>query len=277
MNLFYAMGGGMGHLYRTWIFIQQFQITDFKIVTANPLAKQFFVDDQIFLLDPHHYKASWSHFEKIILKQKISALYVDTFPVGIEGELALLLKSTRAYYLARRMRWPQYQHLAENVKVKFVKVYRLETLEPPHEAFIQQQANEIIPLQLNYPAASPAHIPLEYIPAARPLWLVVHAFDADETEQLLRYAREVASVTSKKPFFVILSDQKIRIADGICLSYFPAVDWFPLAEKIFVAGGFNTVQQALPYLDKVIFMPFPRKFDDQAWRVHAFSVQELMP
>ncbi|HAA15445.1 MAG TPA: hypothetical protein DCE41_28590, partial [Cytophagales bacterium] len=44
-------------------------------------------------------------------------------------------------------------------------------------------------------------------------------------------------------------------------------DWFPHVDRIFCGGGFNTLQQVLPYREKVKALPFPRRFDDQAERI----------
>jgi hypothetical protein len=269
MTLFYAMGGGMGHVYRIWVFIQHFKITNYKIICSNPLVRKLFTEEQIIFLDPDPYEASWEKFVQDTLPTlNVSALYVDTFPGGIVGELSGLSFNFPVFYVARRIRWQHYQDLIEDFNVSFSKVYLLEPLESTHEAFIHQHSVQSEPLYLNYPDGSVKSIPTELIPVQKPLWLIVHAFDTEETEALLRYAKDVASITQSNPYVVVLSDQPIEVHEGTCLSYFPAVDWFPLAEKIFTAGGFNTVQQALPYLDKVVFMPFPRKFDDQAWRIN---------
>jgi hypothetical protein len=272
MNLFYAIGGGMGHLYRTRIFINHFQITELKIITSNPLARNLFAEEQIVFLNPDGYLASWKNFTQTLPTINVTAWYMDTFPTGITGEFTNLVINSPVHYIARRMRWHNYEGFVKNFKHSFAKVYKLESLEPEHEVFIQQHAEAIEHLSLNYPVASPSNIPRDLIPAQQPLWLVVHAFDQTETEQLIQYANEVAAITQQKPYFVVLSDQTVVVPNGIHLTYFPAADWFPLAEKIFVAGGFNTVQQVLPFLDKVMFLPFPRKFDDQAWRVNSVKI-----
>lgn len=272
MNLFYAMGGGMGHLYRTRIFINHFQITEFKIITSNPLAWNLFAEEQIVLLNPDGYLASWKSFTQTLPTINVTAWYMDTFPTGIMGEFTNLTINFPVHYIARRMRWHSYEEFVKDFRHSFTKVYKLESLETAHEVFIQQHSEAIEHLSLNYPVASPSNIPRHLIPSQQPLWLVVHAFDHNEAEQLIRYASEVAAITQQKPYFVVLSDQTVAVPNGIHLTYFPAADWFPLAEKIFVAGGFNTVQQVLPFLDKVMFLPFPRKFDDQAWRVNSVKI-----
>jgi len=268
MKLFYAMGGGMGHVYRTWVFIRHFQITEYKIISSNPSVKKFFAEDQIIFLDPEHFEDSWEKFVQVSLPiLNVSAFYVDSFPAGIIGELCQLSLNAPVYYIARRMRWKKYEELTSGFNLSFSKVYQLEPLEPEHEDFIRQHSLEIAPLRLHYPVGSVANIPPELIPSHRPIWLIVHAFHKEETETLLQYARDVARLENINPCFVVLSDQTIDVFGGMCVQYFPAADWFSLADKIFMAAGFNSVQQATPHLDKVAFFPFPRKYDDQAWRV----------
>lgn len=270
MNLFYAMGGGMGHVYRTSIFIQHVKITEYKVISANPLVRKLFTEDHIIFLDADRYEESWNAFVHTTLPTlPASALYVDTFPAGITGELSTLVVNFPVYYIARRMRWKNYADLTSGLTLSFSKVFQLEPLESDHEVFIQDRSSEIVSLRLRYPAGSVANIPKELIPTHRPVWLIVHAFDRAEIETLFQYAKDVARLEKTNPCFVVLSDQGIAVSEGICIPYFPAADWFPLADKIFIAAGFNSVQQATPYFDKVTFFPFPRKYDDQAWRVAA--------
>lgn len=268
MNLFYAMGGGMGHVYRTWVFIQHFQISEYKVISANPLVRKLFTDDKIILLNSDRYEESWNVFaHTTLLTLNPSALYVDTFPAGINGELSTLEVNFPVYYLARRIRWKNYEELTSGFTLSFSKVYQLEPLESIHEDFIRNHSSEIERLCLHYPVGSIKNIPKELIPPHRPLWLIVHAFHKEETETLLQYAKDVARLEKINPYFVVISDQTLAVSEGMCIQYFPAVDWFPLADKIFMGAGFNSAQQALPYLNNVIFFSFPRKYDDQAWRL----------
>lgn len=268
MNLFYAMGGGMGHVYRTWVFIQHFQFSEYKVLSSNPLVRKFFSDNHIIFIDSENYENQWNTFVHVTLPAlNPSALYVDTFPAGINGELSNLVINFPIYYIARRMRWKKYEESTSGFSHSFSKVYRLEPLEPEHENFIRSHSSEIISLRLHYPEGSVMNIPQKLLPPHKPVWLIVHAFHKEETETLYQYAKDVARLEKINPSFVVLSDQTIEVSEGMCVPYFPAADWFPVADKIFMAAGFNSVQQAIPYLEKVTFFPFPRKYDDQAWRV----------
>jgi hypothetical protein len=267
MKLFYAMGGGMGHLCRVSLFIQQFRIADYKILTANPLANTFFDAQNILFLPPETYPSAVANFFEIDFpKLRVSDLYIDTFPSGLLGEVPFdELGAVKVHYLARRLIWEKYRHLA-NEKCRFSTTYQMEPLEEEHGQFLASRTDKLIQLALDYSGPDARRIPAHQIPNKRPIWLVVHTFKKEEVEALLHYAEEVAALHHVFPFFVVLSDQAIEVNNGVCFSYFPAMDWFPLADRIFTGAGFNTVQQIKPFLSKSTIIPFPRQYDDQVWR-----------
>ncbi len=263
------MGGGMGHLYRTKIFIKQAGYVDYKIVTANPLVRNLFEEDAIILLEANHYERSWTDFVNEILPQlAVEAFYIDSFPWGIVHELSSVqFNAIPIYYIARRLRWEVYCHSKPPGNIIFERTYCIEPLENVHATFVQQYSKEVTTLDLPYPQAQMDKVQNRFRLDAKPLWLIVHASNQQELRVLYEYAREVAQLNSLSPFFLVISDQVLEGLEDRCITYTPAVDWFPLADRIFCGAGFNTVQQALPYWHKVSFWPFPRKYDDQAWRL----------
>ena len=62
MKLFYTMGGGIGHLYRVFIFINQFKIKDFRILTSNQLVYKLFEPANILFVSPETYPSEAEHF-----------------------------------------------------------------------------------------------------------------------------------------------------------------------------------------------------------------------
>jgi len=270
MNLFYAMGGGMGHLSRVHTFINQFHISPYKILTNNPLAEKLFNPENILYAEGKTITQVSRQVSIAIHSTAYNELHIDTFPVGLFGELNTIKANIKTHYLARRLKWDAYKALVKNIPV-FNTTYCFEELEPAHETFLQKTGKNILATNLQYPAPNPARIPAHLIPEGKPLWLVVHAFIREETEALVSYAKEIAALENYNPVFVVLTDQQIDIENVFCYTYFPAYDWFPLADRIFVGGGFNSLQQAAPYRHKTTAMPFPRKYDDQFWRVDYFK------
>ncbi len=269
MKVFYVMGGGMGHLYRVHTFIRQLQLTNFRILTANELAFTLFDTLHIIFINPDNYALAWKKFvDKTAPTLAITDLFIDTFPAGLQQEFVEWRPMNfQVHYLARRLKWDVYKEELTNFTLQFDTIYCIEELEEMHLQFIEQHARVIKPFTLNYPAPSNSENLDKIIPSEKPLWLVVHMHSREEVEYLLHYAQDVAMQQNQNPFFLVLSDQTIPVEHGMCMTYFPAVDWFPYADRIFVGGGFNIVQQIKPFLEKSKLIPFPRKYDDQVWRI----------
>lgn len=268
MNLFYVMGGGMGHLFRIAVFIKQFAIEDYAILSSNALAFRLFPESKIIFISPENYEEAWKSFVSERLPTlHIEKLFIDSFPFGLTAEFSSWpAVNYPVYYLARRLKWSNYKSTIKHMEFDFETVYQLEELEEEHLIFVKSKTKNIKQLTLNYPPPEKIDLSAFKIPSDKLLWLIVHAFDADELEMLVQYAEEVAEHEECNPYFVVISDQEITVDNGVCIRYFPAVDWFPLAARIFCGAGFNTVHQVKPFLSKTTLIPFPRKYDDQAWR-----------
>jgi hypothetical protein len=273
VNLFYVMGGGMGHLFRIAVFIKQFAIEDYVILSANALAFKLFPESKITFISPENYEEAWKSFvnEKLPTLH-VEKLFIDSFPFGLAAEFSCWpTVNYPVYYLARRLKWHNYKSTLEQIKFDFETVYQLEELEDEHLNFLSSKTKNIEQLTLNYPQPEEINLSAFKIPSDKVLWLIVHAFNTDELEMLVQYAKEAAYQEQCNPYFVVISDQEIKISNGVCMRYFPAADWFPLAARIFCGAGFNTVQQVKPFLSKTTLIPFPRKYDDQAWRAGVLS------
>jgi hypothetical protein len=274
VNLFYAMGGGWGHLTRVNTFIHQFGISDYSILTNNPLAGKIFSSNQIVSVFGHDQTEITQTVLQNLQALQFEKLFVDAFPVGLFGELNIVSRH-KIVYLARRLRWHEYSKLLNQPTLHFEQTFCFEELEENHQNFIEQCSQSITPITLRYEQSDPSKIPAAKIPANKPIWLVVHAFNREELEALLNYAKEMAKIERQNPTFVVLSDQVIQDPDVHGYDFYPAHHWFPLADRIFAGGGFNTLHQAAAFRDKLKLIPFPRKYDDQAWRIAWFTNQGL--
>lgn len=263
----------MGHLFRIAVFIKQFKVEDYTILSSNPLAFTLFPESKIIFITAENYKDGWESFVNEKLPQlEIEKLFIDSFPNGLIGEFSCWpAVDYPICYLARRLKWSNYQANVQPTKFDFDTVYQLEDLEDEHQMFVNAKAKKIEQLVLNYPQPEKIDLSNFKIASDKILWLVVHAFDTDEVEMLLQYAEAIAQQEKCNPFFILISDQQIDVNNGMCIHYFPAVDWFPLAARIFCGAGFNTVQQVKPFLSKTTLIPFPRHYDDQLWRYRALS------
>ncbi len=268
MILFYGMGGGLGHLTRIQAFIAQFEVTDYIIASANPLAHHLFAENQLVYLPAENKEAvDYSlALQAIIDNHSFSEIYIDTFPMGILGELSWLSATNlKLNHIARRLIWKNYAPLIKNsTPLFFEKVYQLEALEADHLGYLKKCAKEIVSTNIQYLVPNPARVTHQF---QKPLWLIVHSFHPEEIESLIRYAEDQARIEKVNPGFLVITDQPIENCPYPVLFDFPAADWFPLADRIFSGGGFNAMQQMIPFKEKHKPFPFPRRFDDQFWRV----------
>ncbi|MEM7549503.1 MAG: hypothetical protein AAF363_07510 [Bacteroidota bacterium] len=271
MIAFYAMGGGLGHLTRVQAFIHTHQIKDpFKVITANRSAFRFFSSQEVVWIEANESTTPIDLASKIQEATKdirFEVLYIDTFPCGILGELnGNLIRAKRKHYLARRLIWRNYRSLiSENIS--FDNTYQFEPLEPDHQLFIETYCNSIVSYSLDYKARDLDQKQLEKS-LSKSIWLIVHSTQPEELQILVDHAQDIAKLERIKPKFIVISDVEIPLPDSTkLLPEENPVEWYPKADRIFTAGGFNTWYQLKAWRHKHTALPFPRKFDDQFWRI----------
>ncbi len=278
MILYYALGGGLGHLTRARAVVHTLGLTEpVAVLTASPYAADPRVTAGMQVIpvppalerDRHAYRA-W--LRRLITQVAPTAIYLDAFPAGIQGELCgdLFSPNLPVYHLARLLRWPHYACALQDTPPTLTVTYQLEPLDPAHAAFLQNYSNAVLPLALvdpPVPALTPDIARLRT--PDRLLWLIIHAGTADETAELLAYAALLARYAQVRPQLLLVAPQRPTglPADVLHLTYYPASALFPLADAIITGGGFNTMRQAAPYAHRQHALPFPRHFDDQFARV----------
>jgi hypothetical protein len=91
-------------------------------------------------------------------------------------------------------------------------------------------------------------------PPDRPLVVVMHAGVAGERAQI-----EAAADGEHVVGFDLFDEDAL----------FPLAEWLPGADRVLCGGGYNAFWEArwLGYADRTRFTAFPRKIDDQAWRL----------
>ena len=284
MNLYYAVGGGLGHFSRALAFVH----THPELTPGNTVV--MVADRYIYTLERHHFSESeWGNLctEKIPkrlfqqrnqftrwLQQWVDehgpeAIFLDTFPAGISGEWNDVdTGRSRICYVGRYLDWHAY---AYPPMLSFDQAYRTEVWHPDQEAVISRCSRQIVSLALHYPAASvpPSLLKqiLDWQQLGREVWAVVHSEPLEETEALLSYARDKAAVIQSNPAFLVCCQQPFAIEAGVhAVALFPAYGLFPYVDRIITAGGFNLIQQTHAYQHKHWCMPFPRRYDDQFLR-----------
>jgi hypothetical protein len=268
--LYYAVGGGMGHLARASAVLNTLQIPKeaVKVLTASPFASLYFQDLPILALPAH--LSNNPEFYEIWLKQQcrkynFTEVWVDSFPCGILGELGCLLDLPLKWtYLARILHWGNYQGLVK-FSPPFQRIIQLEPLELLHQEFINTLQVPTENIILKYPEFQ-SYIENVF---SKKDWLIVHSEPQTEVEELLAYAQDQADLENLKPQLCLISPIKKTGLD-IHFKHFdlyPSYPYFEQAGRIFTACGFNSMTQTLPFREKHHYLPFLRRFDNQFLRV----------
>jgi len=226
MIVYYAVGGGLGHVTRARRVLDALRIDDAVIVASaradERVTGRYPVVDSLQSLSP----------ERII---------VDAFPLGLRGELAGV--DVPLDYVARLLRWDEYRRCVPHPLPRFGTTYLVEPVT--HEV----PSDRVIELRLS---VEDRHSCLSY-----PYWLVVHSGPEDEVRELMAYAEELQRIEGDESRIVVVSQC------GIGIDVIPAYSLFANAKRIVSAAGFNVMLETEPYRHKHHVVPMPRRFDDQ--------------
>jgi hypothetical protein len=255
--VYYAIGGGLGHLVRARAVLHTLGVSDAVLVTASAFANDARVIGEVPVIDvPVSLDGDrtglrrW--FADVVAAVRPERVIVDAFPAGVLGELPEL--DVPVDHLARLLRWPRYARRLDAPLPPIETTFVLEPLHPDHRAALEGASDRLEPLRLVDPPG-PAR------DDAAGAALVVHAGPDHEVEALVAVAR-----TTGRP---------VRVArpGGPDLDVHPASALFASAAAIVTAAGFNAMRQAAPFRDRHVFVPFPRPLDDQFARATTSSAQ----
>ena len=271
-DLYYALGGGHGHLTRARAVLATLGMQ------ARVLAVPRYAQDPELthgldllplpadLVNSPGDLGAW--LGRLLWETRPRRLMLDSFPCGLLGELAgmALPSGLQIHYLARLLRWEQYARRIRGVPPPLARVYLLEPLNPDHADWLARLGARPVPLRLVDPDRPPPLDALARFAALPPpRWLVVHSGPAAEIDALLAYARDLAAAEAVRPTLVLVAPRSLTGPDpGVVRLYAaPANALYPLAERILTACGFNAMRETLPYRDRHRFLPMPRALDDQ--------------
>lgn len=162
MILYYAIGGGLGHLARARRVLTRLGLRDRAVILTA--AEEHRITGGI----PTVTSADFTSCERII---------VDAFPCGLLGELRDV--NVPMDYVARLLRWDAYAEATGAVMPHFETTYVVEPLT--HEI----DSDQVIDLDLSEPPD---------VAEEEDFWLVAHTGDDDEVRHLVDYAHEVQSI-----------------------------------------------------------------------------------
>jgi len=273
--LYYALGGGLGHLTRAAAVIHTLGLAEpVVLVSASAFASDARVVGPRVVERPPNALARdpvklrrW--LESLLHRYRPQHVYVDAFPGGIIGEWCAisLPPDTRLHHVSRLLRWERYQRRLCGAMPRFARVHLTEPLQARHEKHLAVHAAEVASLELDYAFPDEVnHAPGAVLDSfARPLWLVVHAGPAAECLNLLRYAAQASTLEGVKPTLILISPQRpSRLPAGVYhLDAYPARRLFPFADCVVSACGFNIMHEAGVLARRHLYVPFERPLDDQ--------------
>jgi hypothetical protein len=277
MILYYAFGGGFGHLSRTSALIHTLKLPldDVLVLTNSKYAHIVFAREQILMISEAFYHKPDELFQlvkKVISDYGISEMYIDTFPVGILGELnELNTDSCKIIYIARILNWRNYFPLIGIKNLRFEKTFIIEPLPDIQLEFVKNNSNSYSDINIDYPKKQITAYGSGILNSFKePPWLIVHSESFEELELLYKHALEIAEMQDQKPEFLVISqtNNKLEGQNILQINYYPASEFFPYCEKIITACGFNSMYQTRKYAEKHYFIPFERRYDDQFERAY---------
>lgn len=162
MILYYAIGGGFGHLARARRVLTRLGLRDRTVILTAVEEPE--ITDGI----PTITCADFTSFERLI---------VDAFPCGLLGELRNL--DMPMDYVARLLQWDAYAAATGAVMPHFETAYVVEPLTHAIDA------DRVVELDLSEPPEAAAE---------EDFWLVAHSGSDDEVRHLTAYARDVQAI-----------------------------------------------------------------------------------
>jgi hypothetical protein len=264
MILYYAVGGGLGHLTRGRRVLEILGLEKrAAFVTASPYARDARVTGSIPVIEvpPHLERAPAEHrawLRDLIREHGAERLIADAFPAGIQGELSGL--PIAMDHVARILRLDEYRGAVTEDMPRFDTTWIVEELAPEHEAFVRAQSQQVVALDLTPTPPSPV--------ASESFWLIVHSGPEDEVTELVEYAANLRDLTTDPPKRILVASRcSVTLPNGFELTdEYPVTHLYPSAARVISAAGFNVMCETAAWADKHHVVPFPRRFDDQYLR-----------
>lgn len=304
MIVYYAMGGGLGHLSRAHAVLHSLGVqgllppevcsSEAVLLTSSPFAQDARVARGARLCQVPTELGTDSLACRAFVQAQLSALQpslllVDSFPGGIIGELCdlVLPPRTTAWHIARLLKLPAYQPLVRGALLHYQRTFMVEPLVAAHQDFLLRCSASVENLHVDDPQALQLSTEMQVWlqQRQRPFWLVVHSESGTELAELLAYAQAhrarlaaqvdliVVSPKNPKPQQPSVGMISLQGQDDASfpsavehLDTYPAAGLFPYAQRIYSACGWNVMQQTESHRARHFFLPQPRRFDNQFLR-----------
>jgi hypothetical protein len=274
MILYYALGGGLGHLTRATRVLAALGYRDRAVLlSASNYARDPRVTEGLPVVrvppalgrDRAAFRA-W--LVDLLRGLAPDRLLVDSFPGGILGELCGM-ELPPAEHVARRLRWPAYAQRLDRPLPRYEVTRVLEVLDERHAQRLAHCSERLEPFELPAPGVD-AGEPL----LARPHWLVVHSGPDSEVVALARRAAARLRHAGSRAALLVICPQAPSWLPPRAQwrDVYPAAPCFGHAEKVVSAAGFNVMTETRAVRDRHDVVPYFRALDDQHARALANCV-----
>ena len=270
MILYYAMGGGLGHLTRALAVIHTLQMPDYKILTASPYAEKIFDRSNLIHLPTSlekHPKLLKNRIRDIMQDLQPGSFFIDTFPMGIFGELMTVKfpAGTKLIYISRILNFQKYMERKDTNLHYDISYVVEEGLTPDYINFMDKCSVKVENIDLKYPDNI---VPQKYKElkekSNKPIWMIMHSGSGEEVDVLVRHAKEMAELEEvNSSFWVVTQSDFEEKVDNKIMDIVPSYGMIPYADRLFSACGFNMMYLTRNIKIPHTFIPFPRKYDDQ--------------
>ena len=268
MVLYYALGGGLGHLTRARRVLSALGYSErAALLSASPYARDSRVTGGLPVVHvPSRLGRDRAAFRSwladLLAALRPDRLLVDSFPGGILGELCGMALPP-AEHIARRVRWPAYSQRLDGPLPRYEITRVLERLDARHAERLARSAQRLESFDLPVPSFERAEPLLD-----EPHWLVVHSGPDREVTALARRAAAIRrDQGASAQILVICPHPPSWLPVGAqWRNAYPVAPFFGYAEKIVSAAGFNVMHETIQVRERHDFVPYFRALDDQSAR-----------
>lgn len=268
--VYYALGGGLGHLVRAGRFLQLQGLADNAVILSasehaeHPSLRSGVAVRQVPSMLQQNLNALRDWLDRCIDELAPQRACVDCFPAGLLGELGDLpaLRGVERWLIARLLNWPAYAPLIDAAP-RYSMAWRMEPLHPAQDAWLQANAGQVSDCRL-----PPLPAVATTLPRGEAFWLVAHSGPAAEVQELIDYARALRRCEGREVAIAVASFDPPAVLADDCFAVDPMAlpSHYAAAERIVCAAGFNTLMETEAWHGKRHVLPFPRRYDDQFTR-----------
>lgn len=273
MDIYYSPGGGFGHVTRARAFIHEKGMDTGEIlILSTSLETASVLKGLNYKIIPIEFETNIQKFQswlkELFISISASAIYIDSFPSGIIGELnGLDYKFDHQFYIARILKISSYKHLFKKDNYNFTTTFIIEKLPDEQMDFIKNNSLKIMDICLEYKNIQILEY-FKYEDYSNIDWLIVHSGNDDEIISLYNYAKDLSFKENLNPKLTLISNHlpEILKAKVLHLNLYPAYPFYKYVNKIITGCGFNCINETREYRHIHSCIPFERKYDDQFFR-----------